>query len=52
MGSISQFFNTGMTAPQDIFSIGSELLLDDQENLTVESRAVVILVSKTYPSDV
>lgn len=44
------FANTGMPAPEDIHEIGSEPRLDDQKHLMVESRAVVVLLSKPVGS--
>jgi isoamylase len=40
------FANTSMSTPQDIHPIGSEPHLKDQQHLMVESRAVVVLLSK------
>jgi isoamylase len=40
------FANTGMSAPQDIYPIGSEPFLEDQKRLMLESHAVIVLLSK------
>ena len=40
------FANTGMAAPDDICEPGSEILLDNQWEVLVEGRAIMILVGK------
>jgi glycogen operon protein len=38
--------NTDQTAPEDIYGIGNEKLLDNQEHIFVGARSVIILVGK------
>jgi isoamylase len=40
------FANTGMPAPEDIHEPGTEPQLDDQQNLMLTSRSVVLLLAK------
>ncbi len=40
------FANSGAAAPQDIWTLGQEPQLDDQHNMLIGSRSVVILVGK------
>jgi isoamylase len=39
-------FNTGVAAPEDSWSLGSEPLLSDQENIVLGNRSVIILVGR------
>ncbi len=39
-------FNTGVASPEDSWTLGSEPLLSDQENIVLGNRSVIILVGR------
>ena len=43
------FANTGMESPQDIFEPGEEPLTDNQREVLVGPRSIIILVGKAEP---
>ena len=40
------FANSGATSPQDIWEVGNEPILEDQQQILVGQRSVVILIGK------